>query len=139
MIDLLIIDDEEVLRTLLCRWGTSGGYRVTEAGNLAEALARIDERVPDVVLCDLSLPDGDGRELAARLRQWCSQTAVVLMSGGSHTDGASCVAAGAISYLTKPFTRDQLMTALAHAIDCRLERQFAAVWARTGPRLSAPS
>ncbi|MEJ7678467.1 MAG: response regulator [Segetibacter sp.] len=67
---VLIIDDEEKLRNLLARLIKLEGFTVTEAGNLKAAHKAIEREEPDVILCDVKLPDGNGvdfiREVKAK-------------------------------------------------------------------------
>ncbi len=57
---VLIIDDEEKLRNLLGRLIKLEGFTVSETGNLKQAYKAIDREEPDVILCDVKLPDGNG-------------------------------------------------------------------------------
>lgn len=129
MISLLIIDDEPVMRSLVCRWGLDAGFAVSEAASLAEAAVLIAAGAPAVALCDLGLPDGDGRGLAEMLRQRSPQTALILMSGRGSDASPSCLRSGAIGFLAKPFNRSQLLAAIQLGIDAHFERVAAAVWA----------
>lgn len=131
MTELLIVDDEEVMRALLSRWAGAAGYVVAEAASVSEALARIATTTPAVVLVDLNLSGGDdGRLLADQLRQLCPGTAVILMSGSAPPPASSSLPGGAVAYLNKPFKRAQLLAALTLADDWRLEHRAAAVFAR---------
>ncbi len=65
---ILLVDDDEVLSQVLRRVLTRDGYRVIEAGSVAQALELTREDRPQLGLLDLSLPDGDGMELATKLR-----------------------------------------------------------------------
>ena len=65
---ILLVDDDEVLSQVLRRVLTRDGYRVVEAGSVAQALELIREDKPQLGLLDLSLPDGDGMGLATKLR-----------------------------------------------------------------------
>lgn len=131
MTELLIIDDEEVLRALLSRWAGAAGFAVAEAASGSAALVRIATTTPGVALVDLNLPGGDGQLLADQLRQRCPGTAVILMSGSDPTAASSSLPGGAVAFLKKPFKRSQLLAALAQAVDWCSEQRAAAVWART--------
>jgi CheY-like chemotaxis protein len=122
MINLLVIDDEPVVRALVCHWGRAAGYAVAEAESVADAVVQIGAVAPAVALCDVHLPDGDGRELEALLRQHSPHTALVLMSGLGAGASRSCLASGAIGYLAKPFTRAQLVAAIEGGVDEHFDR-----------------
>jgi CheY-like chemotaxis protein len=138
MIDLLIIDDDEVLRMLMSRWAASAGYAVAEAASVAEALALIGAVRPAVALSDVRLPDGDGRALSQLLGRQSPQTALILMSGLGAGASLSCFDSGAIGFLAKPFSRAQLLAAIALGVNAHLDRAAAAMWERAAcsPRVS---
>jgi CheY-like chemotaxis protein len=116
---VLVVDDDPVLRHLVNRWLSERGYAVIEAedglGALHIVLART-QRV-DLVLTDVDMPLLGGRELAAVLRATSPRTPVVLMSGAEtalEAPGPGQEGSG-LELLPKPFTADQLVTALEHA------------------------
>ena len=84
-----------------------------------EALAHTAGRNPDVVLLDLGLPDGDGLEVARRLREWTQVPIIVISARGREHDKIAALDAGADDYLTKPFGVGELLArirvALRHA------------------------
>ncbi len=116
-IRVLVIDDEAAIRALLRDALETAGYRVADADSGAAALAAVHAHDPHVVLLDLGLPDRDGLDLIAPLRQ--AGTAVLVVSARDAT--AQKVAAldrGADDYVTKPFDTDEVLarvrTALRH-------------------------
>ena len=137
MTKILVIDDEPLMRALVCRWAHAAGYVVAEAASLAEAVALVGACAPAVVLCDLGLPDGDGRELSDLLRQRCPQTALILMSGLGSGASTSCLGSGAIGFLAKPFNRAELLAAIQLGADWHFDRVATALWARTSARARA--
>ncbi len=64
---ILIIDDEEKLRSLLARLIRLEGFTVTETGNLKSAYKIIEKEDPEVILCDVKLPDGNGVDFIRKL------------------------------------------------------------------------
>jgi two-component system KDP operon response regulator KdpE len=97
----------------------NAGYRIVEAENGAEGLARAAERNPDIVLLDLGLPDQDGLSVTARLREWSKAPIIVLSARGREEDKVTALDQGADDYLTKPFGVGELLArirvALRHA------------------------
>ena len=69
MYSVLIIDDEEKLRSLLKRVVSLEGYAVSEAVNLKAGLKQIEKEEPDVILCDVKLPDGNGVDFVKEAKQ----------------------------------------------------------------------
>ena len=80
MAKILIIDDEVQLRKLLARIIGLEGYEVLEAGDCASGLKMLRQHEPDVILCDVKLPDGSGVELAAKIK---GQVVTAKVKGGA--------------------------------------------------------
>lgn len=106
---ILVVDDEEQIRRALASILKSHGYRVVLAATGEEGtMLAVDER-PDVVVLDLSLPDGDGIALAAELRTWLRAPILVLSVRSADDDKIAALDAGADDYLTKPFSAGELL------------------------------
>lgn len=116
---ILVIDDEpqilRAIRTIL----TEKGFRVTTASRGEEALALAAANEPDVVILDLGLPDMDGVEVCARLREWTQVPILILSVRDREHDKVAALDMGADDYLTKPFGIEELLArvrvALRHA------------------------
>ncbi len=107
------LDTAAALRDLL-----SGlGHRVTVAHTVTDALAAASREPPELVVSDIGLPDGNGHELMRSLVQRFGLHGVAVSGYGSEEDRRRSLAAGFDSHLTKPFTAQQLCTAIAHAAD----------------------
>jgi two-component system KDP operon response regulator KdpE len=106
---ILVVDDEKAIRRFLHTSLVANGYAVFEAANGAEALTAVANHRPDVVILDLGLPDMDGTEVTARLREWTRLPIVILSVRGQETDKITALDAGADDYLTKPFSVGELM------------------------------
>jgi two-component system KDP operon response regulator KdpE len=116
---ILVIDDEpqilRALRTIL----TAKRFRVSTASRGEEGLALAAAQPPDLVILDLSLPDIDGIEVCARLREWTQVPIIVLSVRDGERDKVAALDRGADDYLTKPFGIEELLArvrvALRHA------------------------
>jgi two-component system KDP operon response regulator KdpE len=113
---ILVVDDEPAVRRFLRTCLVPGGYQVSEAACGHEALAKVVERQPDLILLDLGLPDLDGLEVTRRLRDWCTVPVVVLSVRDSEADKVAALDAGADDYLTKPFGLQELLARLRAAL-----------------------
>ena len=116
---VLVVEDEAPMRRFVRSALATHGFRVIEAGTLAEAEGLATESPPELVLLDLGLPDGDGLDLLTRLREWSQAPVIVLSARGREEDKVKALDAGADDYLTKPFGTSELLArirvALRHA------------------------
>jgi len=120
---ILVIDDEiqilRALRTIL----SAHHFRVTTAGRGEEGLALAAAQLPDVIILDLSLPDIDGVEVCARLREWTQVPIIILSVRDSERDKVIALDKGADDYLIKPFGIEELLArirvALRHSIQAQ--------------------
>jgi two-component system KDP operon response regulator KdpE len=116
---VLLVEDEQQMRTFVRLALTSHGYRVLEVEAGAEALQQAAAHTPDLVLLDLGLPDMDGLDVTRRLREWSATPIIVISARGQERQKVEALDAGADDYLTKPFGSAELMArvrvALRHA------------------------
>lgn len=106
----LIIDDDDVFRTQLCRALERRRWSVQQAADGDEAIRLAQESVPDLAIVDLRLPGLGGLEIVERLRRISDATAIIVLTGyGSIATALSAVRLGADDFLTKPADADQLM------------------------------
>jgi response regulator RpfG family c-di-GMP phosphodiesterase len=116
----LIVDDEPGLRRLLVRLMESDGFACTEAATATEALALLDEFPTMLVLTDLRMAPMDGIELLRAIRSRHPDTAVVMITAVADVDVAvSCLAMGALDYLTKPFHLEEVRARVSQALEKR--------------------
>jgi DNA-binding response OmpR family regulator len=101
---VLVVDDEPMVRDVLERYLSAEGFAVRSAADGEEALARIDEGLPDLVLLDLMLPKVDGYEVLSRIRDQGSTPVIMLTARGEETDRIVGLDLGADDYVTKPFS-----------------------------------
>jgi two-component system KDP operon response regulator KdpE len=113
---VLVVEDEAPVRRFLRAALDAHGYRVVEAGSVREAEQLAPGHNPDVFLLDLGLPDGDGVELARRIREWSRAPIIVLSARGREEDKVNALDAGADDYLTKPFGVNELLARLRVAL-----------------------
>ncbi len=113
---ILLIEDEPQMRRFLRITLQSHGYRLVEAATGQEGLMQAATRNPDVVLLDLGLPDLDGLEVTARLREWTQTPIVVISAREQEQDKVKALDAGADDYLTKPFSAEELMARIRVAL-----------------------
>ena len=106
---VLVVDDERAIRRFLRTSLAANGYALYEADNGAEALEAVVRDRPDVIILDLGLPDMDGTEVTARLREWSRIPIIVLSVRDQEADKIAALDAGADDYLTKPFGVGELM------------------------------
>jgi two-component system response regulator MprA len=106
---ILVVDDDPEIVGFLKRGLTFEGYTVETAGDGAEALAKIREREPDLVILDVMMPGMDGIEVARRLRQASAIPILMLTAKGTVADRVAGLDSGADDYLVKPFAFDELL------------------------------
>jgi PAS domain S-box-containing protein len=113
---IVVVEDDEDTRTVLAFMLEAEGARVSAAGRGEEAVTLAGRVRPDVVLCDIGLPDIDGMEVARRLRAQAglAGTRLIALTGyGQAEDVRQAIAAGFDAHVTKPVNLDQLMALLA--------------------------
>jgi two-component system, OmpR family, phosphate regulon response regulator PhoB len=118
---ILVVEDEEALATLLHYNLDKEGYQVDLCQDGEEALIRIDEKTPDLVILDWMLPSVSGIEICRRLRQRSATRnlpIIMLTARGEETDRVRGLDTGADDYIVKPF----LMTELAARVRAVLRR-----------------
>ena len=106
---VLVVDDELQIRRFLRISLEGRGYEVIEAATGHDALTRAAQARPDLILLDMGLPDMEGMEVLARLREWTKTPVLILSVRDSDQDKVSALDAGADDYLTKPFSTDELL------------------------------
>src|SRR5436305_2117232 len=115
---VLIVDDESAIRESLRMILEYEGYRVDEAGDGPQALAKVAERLPDAVVLDIKMPGMDGLDLLRAFRERGYEMPVLMISG--HADVATAVEAtrrGAYDFFEKPLQRERVLLALRNATE----------------------
>ena len=115
---VLIIDDEEKLRSLLARLLKLEGYAISEAGNLKAAYKSIQVVEPDVVLCDVKLPDGNGVDFITEVKKRNPYIEIILLTAyGNIPDGIQAMKNGAFDYITKGDDNNKVIPLLSKAME----------------------
>jgi two-component system OmpR family response regulator len=113
---LLLVDDEENLRSMLAAALAHSGFEVTTAANGRDALTLTKEILPDLILLDVMMPDLDGFEVCRRLRADYVKVPIIFLTARDETsDKVRGLTTGGDDYLVKPFSLDELV-ARVHAV-----------------------
>jgi DNA-binding NarL/FixJ family response regulator len=124
---LLVVDDEVKLLRAVAVTLRKEGYEVATARSGAEALVRINETMPDLIISDIRMPGLDGYELARSLRSHARTELVpiiFLTAKDERRDRIAGLRAGVDAYLTKPFDPEELLAAVSNILN-RVERTSA--------------
>jgi two-component system, NtrC family, response regulator PilR len=117
-VDLLIVDDEASLRDFLSIVFEGEGWVVEAAASLGEARAAIQKNEPDLVLCDLMLPDGSGIDLIREVKAQNESIAFIMITAHTSTKSAvDALKAGAFDYIAKPFDIEELKIIVRKAVE----------------------
>ncbi|OWY18190.1 sigma-54-dependent Fis family transcriptional regulator [Sphingobacteriales bacterium UPWRP_1] len=115
---ILIIDDEEKLRTLLTRIISLEGFEVGQAADCNSALKQLDQENFDIVLCDVKLPDGSGVELSKKIKDKYPNIEIILLTAyGNISDSVQAIKNGAFDYLIKGDDNNKIIPLLYRAMD----------------------
>lgn len=106
---VLVIDDEPQIRKFLDISLRAQGYQVVLAPNGEEGLASLATQGADLVVLDIGLPDKDGHEVLAELRQWSQVPVIMLTVRADEAEKVAALDASANDYVTKPFGVQELM------------------------------
>ncbi|MDE2154467.1 MAG: response regulator [Xanthomonadaceae bacterium] len=109
---VLVIDDEAQIRRFLDIGLRAEGYQVLLAATAADGLAQAATQSPDLVILDLGLPDREGHEVLAELRQWSQVPVLMLSVRDAESEKVRALDQGANDYVTKPFGIQELMARL---------------------------
>jgi two-component system KDP operon response regulator KdpE len=106
---VLLVEDDPHIRRFVRTALEGDGCRVAESETMQQGLIEAGTRKPDMVVLDLGLPDGDGRQFVTDLRTWSSMPVLVLSARAAEVDKIDVLDAGADDYLTKPFSVGELL------------------------------
>ncbi|MBA4196983.1 MAG: sigma-54-dependent Fis family transcriptional regulator [Chitinophaga sp.] len=118
MSTILIIDDEEKLRSLMARIIALENFTVIEAASLQAGLKKLTSQNIDVVLCDVKLPDGNGVDFVKQAKQQFQLIEFILLTAyGNITDGVQAIKNGAFDYITKGDDNNKIIPLLHQATE----------------------
>ena len=123
-IRVLVVDDEAAIIKFLKPALAANDYKVATAGGVAEATKRIAAEGPDVVVLDLGLPDGDGKDVIRRVREWSDVPIVVLSARDREAEKIEALDLGADDFVNKPFGVGELMARIRTALRHRMQRHL---------------
>lgn len=119
MADILVVDDDDVIRETLYEL-LSAAYSCHTADTAEKALAKLEAQAFDVVLTDISMPGLNGMDLLNRVVQLYPGTPVIIISGhGDHDHAQRLLNRGAFDYLVKPFRLEVVEASVRRAIESR--------------------
>ena len=118
MSKILVVDDEVQIRTLLSRMLELEGYEVGQAGDCRTALKQLEFQSPDVVLCDVFLPDGNGVDLVSSVKKTAPNVEIILLTAhGNIPDGVQAIKNGAFDYITKGDDNNKIIPLVSRAVE----------------------
>lgn len=118
MSKILVVDDEVQIRTLLSRMLELEGYEVCQAGDCRTALKQLEFQSPDVVLCDVFLPDGNGVDLVSSVKKTAPNVEIILLTAhGNIPDGVQAIKNGAFDYITKGDDNNKIIPFVSCAVE----------------------
>jgi len=129
---VLVVDDEAAILRFLKPALEANSYQVAGAATAAEGIKRIAAETPDVVLLDLGLPDGDGKDVIRQVRQFSDVPIVVLSAREREMEKIEALDLGADDYVNKPFNVGELLARMRTALRHRMQRNAEVPVLRVG-------
>jgi two-component system, cell cycle sensor histidine kinase and response regulator CckA len=116
---ILVVEDAEPIRKMVCSMLRGSGYGVKEAADGAEALGLLERECESVqlVLTDVIMPEMSGAELARHISRVCPQLPIIFMSGYCEDPAVRSVESTGSGFLPKPFTASALVEKVRQALD----------------------
>jgi len=122
--NILVVDDEKLIRWSLKERLTREGHAVTEAEDGKSAAAALDAELPDLVLLDMKLPDTDGLTILRSIAERAPHLPVIIITAYSTVDTAvEAMRVGAYDYISKPFDMDELTITVKRALEASTLRR----------------
>jgi CheY-like chemotaxis protein len=124
--DILVIDDDAILRELVTDWLEGAGYRVRRADSCCAAISELQKEPPALIVSDMFMPGPCGIEAIAQLKRQHPGVALIAVSGhfnsGQGLSAEAALAAGADRALAKPVKRADLLRAVADLVAARVRQ-----------------
>ena len=115
---ILIIDDEEQIRKLLTRLLGLEGYEVIQAVDCTTGLRQAEINQPQVILCDVRMPDGNGVDLIEKIKKVCPLAELIMLTAhGNIHDGVQAIKNGAFDYITKGDDNNKIIPLISRAME----------------------
>jgi len=128
---VLVVDDEAAILRFLKPALEANNYEIASAGTVTESIKRIAADAPDIVILDLGLADGDGKDVIRRVREWSDVPIVVLSARDREAEKIEALDLGADDFVNKPFGVGELLARMRTALRHRIEREAEAPVFRT--------
>ena len=106
---ILVVEDERAISEPLAKLLAREGFEARVAATVADAIAEFSSNPPDLILLDLNLPDGDGRDVAREIRRSSGVPIIMLTARGTETDRIVGLEIGADDYVVKPFSSAEVI------------------------------
>ena len=119
----LLVDDEPAILRFLKPALEANNYELMSAETAAEATKRIASDAPDIVVLDLGLPDGDGKDIIRQVREWSQVPIIVLSARDREAEKIEALDLGADDFVNKPFGVGELLARMRTALRHRLEQE----------------
>ena len=130
-IRVLVVDDEPAILRFLKPALEANNYEIMSAGTVAEAIKRIAAETPDIVVLDLGLPDGDGKDVIRQVREWSDVPIVILSARDREVEKIEALDLGGDDFVNKPFGVGELLARMRTALRHRMEKEVETPWLRT--------
>nr|WP_253203849.1 response regulator transcription factor [Methylosinus sp. KRF6] len=119
----MLVDDEQAIARVLHKALTAAGYRIAIAETGAQALSVVARNAPELIVLDLGLPDMDGKDVIAALREWTEAPILVLSARHDEAERIAALDVGADDFVTKPFHMGELQARLRAALRHQARRR----------------
>ena len=129
---VLVIDDEAAILRFLKPALEANNYEMASSGSVADGIKRVAAETPDIVLLDLGLPDGDGKDVIRRAREWSDVPIIVLSAREREAEKIDALDLGADDYINKPFNVGELLARMRTALRHRMQRKAEVPVLRVG-------
>ena len=129
---VLVVDDEAAILRFLRPVLAANDYDMAAAGTAADAIKCIAATSPDIVILDLGLPDGDGKDVIRRVREWTDIPIVVLSARDREAEKIEALDLGADDFINKPFGVGELLARMRAALRHRIQHNAETPVLRVG-------
>jgi len=120
---ILVVDDEPGILRFLRAALVANDFEFESARSVQEAIKFIARQIPDLIVLDLGLPDGDGKDVIRQVREWSGVPIIVISARDREAEKIEALDLGADDFVTKPFSVGELMARIRAALRLRVGRQ----------------